>query len=271
VVELAPHSRLVLDLDTRTDLKDALDDSSGQWPAVADRPVLPRGHALIVEAQRNRRRREHMDVHQPATLRPEHLVKARTEALRFSPRAWLRWKQPVLHIWRAPVYPREDLSRIPDRALRRHKHRHCEATARTPRDEAVDCLHMALLFEVHPRPVERPPRLFAVVANRDRDESQHRRSVWRGQRYTQLSPVHLTSGGVERVKRPLVAAATASGNGAEPPLDASGSPEFDFACRERAERRESIDAVVLFGAMLSLSVLGKGFLKELVHHGHRVS
>ena len=28
--------------------------------------------------------------------------------------------------------------------------------------------------------------------------------------------------------------------------------------------RESIDAVVLFGSLLSLSVLGKGFLRELV-------
>jgi hypothetical protein len=30
--------------------------------------------------------------------------------------------------------------------------------------------------------------------------------------------------------------------------------------------RESIDAVVLFGSLLSLSVLGKGFLKELLKH-----
>jgi hypothetical protein len=29
--------------------------------------------------------------------------------------------------------------------------------------------------------------------------------------------------------------------------------------------RESIDAVVLFGSLLSLSVLGRGFLSELVH------
>lgn len=32
--------------------------------------------------------------------------------------------------------------------------------------------------------------------------------------------------------------------------------------------RESIDAVVLFGSILSLSVLGKGFLKDLRHFGH---
>jgi hypothetical protein len=31
--------------------------------------------------------------------------------------------------------------------------------------------------------------------------------------------------------------------------------------------RESIDAVVLFGSLLSLSVLGKGFLAELLHSG----
>ncbi len=31
-----------------------------------------------------------------------------------------------------------------------------------------------------------------------------------------------------------------------------------------AQGRESIDAVVLFGALLSLSVLGRGFLTELV-------
>ncbi len=34
--------------------------------------------------------------------------------------------------------------------------------------------------------------------------------------------------------------------------------------------RESIDAVVLFGSLLSLSVLGKGFLAELLRAGRRV-
>jgi len=33
--------------------------------------------------------------------------------------------------------------------------------------------------------------------------------------------------------------------------------------------RESIDAVVLFGSLLALSALGKGFLKELAHPEHR--
>jgi hypothetical protein len=35
--------------------------------------------------------------------------------------------------------------------------------------------------------------------------------------------------------------------------------------------RESIDAVVLFGSMLSLSVIGRGFLKDLRHFGHHTS
>src|SRR6202050_4641759 len=33
--------------------------------------------------------------------------------------------------------------------------------------------------------------------------------------------------------------------------------------------RESIDAVVLFGSLLALSALGKGFVKELAHPEHR--
>ncbi len=33
--------------------------------------------------------------------------------------------------------------------------------------------------------------------------------------------------------------------------------------------RESIDAVVLFGSLLALSVLGKGFVKELAHPERR--
>jgi hypothetical protein len=39
------------------------------------------------------------------------------------------------------------------------------------------------------------------------------------------------------------------------------------------EGRESIDAVVLFGSLLSLSVLGKGFLRELLglDHAHRTA
>ena len=38
-----------------------------------------------------------------------------------------------------------------------------------------------------------------------------------------------------------------------------------------AQGRESIDAVVLFGSLLSLSVLGKGFLTELVRGRRRAS
>ncbi len=34
--------------------------------------------------------------------------------------------------------------------------------------------------------------------------------------------------------------------------------------------RESIDAVVLFGSLLSLSVIGKGFLSELLRGGRRI-
>jgi len=34
--------------------------------------------------------------------------------------------------------------------------------------------------------------------------------------------------------------------------------------------RESIDAVVLFGSLLSLSVLGKGFLKDLLRDARRI-
>jgi hypothetical protein len=34
--------------------------------------------------------------------------------------------------------------------------------------------------------------------------------------------------------------------------------------------RESIDAIVLFGSLLSLSVLGKGFLKDLVRDARRI-
>ena len=37
-----------------------------------------------------------------------------------------------------------------------------------------------------------------------------------------------------------------------------------------AQGRESIDAVVIFGSLLSLSVLGRGFLKELVRTGGRI-
>lgn len=37
-----------------------------------------------------------------------------------------------------------------------------------------------------------------------------------------------------------------------------------------AQGRESIDAVVLFGSLLSLSVLGRGFLTELVRTGGRI-
>ena len=37
-----------------------------------------------------------------------------------------------------------------------------------------------------------------------------------------------------------------------------------------AQGRESIDAVVLFGSLLSLSVFGRGFLRELVRTGGRI-
>jgi hypothetical protein len=37
-----------------------------------------------------------------------------------------------------------------------------------------------------------------------------------------------------------------------------------------AQGRESIDAIVMFGSLLTLSVLGRGFLKELVRTGGRI-
>ena len=73
----------------------------------------------------------------------------------------------------ALVHPGEDGLRFAEHALGRDQHRNGRAPARAARREAMDALHVALLAVRDSRPLQRPPRLLAVVADRDRDEPQH--------------------------------------------------------------------------------------------------
>ena len=79
---------------------------------------------------------------------------------------------------RALVDPVEDLLRVPQSALRRDEDRNRASTACESRRDPVEALDVRLLAVGESRPLERPPGLLAVVADRDRDEPQHpRRSI----------------------------------------------------------------------------------------------
>ena len=79
---------------------------------------------------------------------------------------------------RALIDPGKDLRRVSDRSIGCHKHRDRDSTAHATSNNLMDALDVALLAIGHPHPLKRPPRLLAVVTDRDRDESQHRRAVY---------------------------------------------------------------------------------------------
>ena len=172
VVELAPDRGLVLSLAPRMDVQLAPQEANDQRPPVADRAVLPGGHAVVVEAQDELALGEHVDVQQPSPRRPQLLIEAPAQALNLAARRGLLGKQPVLR-WSAPVDPREDLARLADRTIWRHEHGNGHTAARALGGELVDALDVALLAVGHCDPLQSPPRLFAVVADGDRDEPQH--------------------------------------------------------------------------------------------------
>ena len=149
----------------------------------ANRAVLPPRHALVVEAQHAFALGEHMDVHQPPPLRPELLVQALAEPLDLVTGIRLRGKQPLLG-WRAGIDPGQDVCGVGEHSLGRHQHGNRAPAAGAPRGDPVDALDVALLAIGHSSPLEGPARLLAVVADRDRDEPQHRSGVsraWRAQ------------------------------------------------------------------------------------------
>ncbi len=76
--------------------------------------------------------------------------------------------------------------------------------------------------------------------------------------------------GVKEDRRSSRATAIVYGSGAALTLDEFAlwlNLEDDYWTKQG---RESIDAVVLFGSLLSLSVIGKGFLTELVRGARRI-
>ena len=147
-------------------------EAHGERPAEPQRAILPSRHALVVEAQHEVGLGEHLDVHEPPAPRPEPLVEAPAEPLDLGTLGRLGGEEPSLRR-RTPVDPAQDLLRLAERALRRDQHRSRSPAARPARRDPVDALDVALLAVRDPGPLERPARLLAVMADRDRDEPQH--------------------------------------------------------------------------------------------------
>ncbi len=88
--------------------------------------------------------------------------------------------------WRALIDPGKDLRRVAGRSVGRHEHRDRDPATRAPRSDLMDAVDMTRLAVAHSGALERPSRLFAVVADRDSDEPRHAASmaakITRGQR-----------------------------------------------------------------------------------------
>ena len=78
---------------------------------------------------------------------------------------------------RAGIDPLENLRGLADRAVRRYEHGHRRSAAGAPRGDAMDALDVALLVVVDTGALKRPARLFAVVADLDRQQAQHQAPV----------------------------------------------------------------------------------------------
>ena len=113
-----------------------------------------------------------MHVHQPPSTRAELGVEATADAKHRIALAAAARQQALLGRQEL-VGPRDDLLGLADHALRRDEHGHRAPAPRTARRQAVHALHVALLAIAEAGALERPARLLAVVADRDRDEPQH--------------------------------------------------------------------------------------------------
>src|SRR6185312_2139597 len=172
-VELAPDGRLVVDLDPGADPESTTDEAPRERPAEADRAVLPARDALVVEVERELGLREHMHIHQPPPARPELGVQTPAESFVLATRGGVRGEQPLLG-GGVLVDPGKDLGGVAHDPLGRDEHGHRDPAPGAPRSELVDALDVALLAIWDPGALQRPAGLLAVVADRDRDEAQHR-------------------------------------------------------------------------------------------------
>ena len=112
-----------------------------------------------------------MHVHQPPPARPELLVKAPAKRQHLRTSVRLDREQAIL-LRHALIDPLQYLLRLPDHTFWSDEHRDGLSAARAPRRDPVYALHVSLLAVGQPAALERPARLLAVVADRDRDQAQ---------------------------------------------------------------------------------------------------
>ena len=177
-VELALDDCLVLDLDAGGDVELAASPAHGHRPADSDGAVLPGRHTLVVEPQHQIGLGEHVDVNEAPRPRPERFIEAATKLLRLGPLRRSGRQQAKL-LRNLGIDPVEDLRRLAERPVRGDEDRDRPGAPGAARGELVNALNVALLPVGDSRAVERPPRLLAVMADRDGDEPQHRARICR--------------------------------------------------------------------------------------------
>ena len=152
------------------------------------------GDALVVRGQHQPLARQHVRVHEAASVRAEAGVEPAAEANHLVAQLAVGRKQ-ALALLEPRVGVAQDLLGLSEHALVRHQHRDRPAAARPPRGDPVDPLDVALLAVFEPGPLERPARLLAEVADRDRDEAPHAPMMARAARQPQATATGTSAGG----------------------------------------------------------------------------
>src|SRR5262249_35242397 len=120
-----------------------------------------------------------VDVDQAPPAWAEFPVEAPAKAFHLGSGIRPRREQSVLG--RRPLIdPGEDVLGLAEHAVRSRQHRNRDPAPRAASGEPVDALNVALLPVVHSGPFEGPPRLLAIVADRNRDEPEHRVIITEG-------------------------------------------------------------------------------------------
>jgi hypothetical protein len=151
------------------DVEEAVDVELRRRQHEREDAPLPARDAGEVERRQRLRVLEDLVVQPAPRLDAEDGVEARLERQHLGALRVVAGVQ-ALRLGQLHVGVDEDAARLPEHALGRDQHRNAPAAAGPARRELMDDLDVAALGVLHAGAVERPARLLAEVADRNRDE-----------------------------------------------------------------------------------------------------
>ena len=137
-----------------------------------------------------------MRVHEPPGIRAEARVEAAAERHDLVAQRRLGGEEPLVRVERG-IGVADDVLGLAEDAVVGDQYRQRAGATGSSRDDPVDALHVALLVVCEAGALERPARLLAEMADRDREEAAHAPMIAR-----QATAVGSSAGGCMPVPTP---------------------------------------------------------------------